>query len=538
MPPSITWLWHISKGNRLQALLNLGTGLADVAASLLAVMAMQNAIDIASGSRAGSLYWAVGVMAVIILCEFGLGISRVWIKNILGVKAQNMMQQCMVERLLRAEWNGKERYHSGDVMNRLEQDVVTVVGFITETLPNILSVGAMFVCAFFYMFSMDALLAVVTVAMLPVFILSSRLYVRRMRVYTRKVRGSDSAVQSLLQETIQHRMLIKTMECGAHMMSRIAGAHAELRGNVRRRTQFSVLSNLILNAGFSLGYLVAFLWGALRLYHHTITFGMMTAFLQLVYRIQGPARDMTRLVPAFVAALTAAERLMELESIPLEDTARSHVMQGALGVRLDNVGYAYPGGDTVINGLTFDFAPGTCTAVMGGTGAGKTTLLRIILALLRPTSGSVHIYNGTETLAAAPRLRCNIVYVPQGNTLITGTIRENLLLGNPDATDDDMRKALRMACADFALDLPESLDTPAAEGGTGLSEGQAQRIAIARALLRNRGIMLLDEATSALDPDTERKLLENILVGCGKTVIFITHRKAVVDYCTSVLRLA
>lgn len=531
------WLWRISEGNRLQALLNSVTGLVGVAASLFSVWAMQRAIDIAAGSRTGSLYWAVALMALIVLCNLAVSISRAWIRSILGVKAQNKMQQRVLRQLLHSEWYGKDLWHSGDVVNRLEQDVRTVVDFITETLPNALSVVVMFVCAFFYMFSMDAFLAVVTVAILPVFILASHFYVRRMRIYTSRVRGCDSKVQSLLQETVQHRVLIKTMECCDYMLRHLEEAQAELRGNVLTRTKFSVFSGLILNIGFSLGYLVAFLWSAIRLHDHTITFGMMTAFLQLVYHIQDPAHELTRLAPAFVAALTASDRLRELQAVPQENTDGNHIMAGALGVRFEHVDYAYPDGEMILNDLSFDFSPGTCTAILGETGAGKTTILRMILALLHPSAGSVCIYNGEETLPATPGLRCNMVYVPQGNTLISGTIRENLLLGNPDASDDDMREALGMACAGFVYDFPDALDTLTAEGGAGLSEGQAQRIAIARALLRNRSIMLFDEATSALDPDTERRLLENILGADGKTVIFITHRKAVVDYCQKVLCL-
>lgn len=263
----------------------------------------------------------------------------------------------------------------------------------------------------------------------------------------------------------------------------------------------------------------------------------MTAFLQLVYRIQAPARDITRIAPAFVAAITAAERLRELELIPPEPCEKPHLMSGTLGVRMQDVTYSYPDGDEVINSLSFDFKPGTCTAILGETGAGKTTIFRLILALLHPTSGSLHIYNNVESKAAHPSLRCNMVYVPQGNTLLSGSIRDNLLLARPDATDDEMRDALHKACADFVLTLPESLDTKVAEGGTGLSEGQAQRIAIARAILRNRSIMLFDEATSALDPDTERQLLDNILADSRKTIIFITHRTAVVDYCQQTLRI-
>ena len=192
----------------------------------------------------------------------------------------------------------------------------------------------------------------------------------------------------------------------------------------------------------------------------------------------------------------------------------------------------------MLDNLSFNFSPATCTAILGETGAGKTTLIRLLLALLRPQNGTVTIYNDHEERALSPLLRCNFVYVPQGNTLMSGSIRDNLLLGNPTATDDDMRDALLKSCASFVLDLPQGLDTLCSEQGGGLSEGQAQRIAIARALLRNRQVMLFDEATSALDPDTERQLLQNILSDHSKTVIFITHRMAVVDYCDQTLHLS
>lgn len=534
----VSWLWRAWRGNRLQAVLNAVVGLVDVAVSLGSVWAVQRAIDIAAGARGGSLYCAVGLMAVLILCEFALGVGRVWIKNILGVRAQNRMQRRMLDRLLRSEWRGRERYHSGDIINRLEQDVATVVTFLTETLPNTLSVVAMFIGAFLYLMRMDTVLAVITVAILPLFILLSRVYVGRMRKYTRLVRSCDSRVQSILQETVQHRMVVKTLECDATMLGRLDDCHGELRSRVRRRTVFSVFSNLVLNAGFSLGYLVAFLWSALRLYRHAITFGAMTAFLQLVYRIQGPARDLTRLAPAFVAVFTAAERLMELEETPSEEQGEPQLMAGPCGVRLQGVTYTYDGGHRkIIDNLDFDFRPGSCTAILGETGAGKTTLVRLILALISPQEGRAYIYNNVESKPLSALTRCNFVYVPQGNTLMSGTIRDNLLLGNPAATDDDMRRALRLSCADFVLDLPRGLDTATSEAGGGLSEGQAQRIAIARALLRDRGVMLFDEATSALDPDTERTLLKNILQTNNKTVIFITHRPAVVDYCDHVLEV-
>ena len=287
-----------------------------------------------------------------------------------------------------------------------------------------------------------------------------------------------------------------------------------------------------------MGYLIAFLWSAIRLSEKTLTFGGMTAFLQLVNKIQGPARNLTKLVPAFVSVFTAAERLMELEENPLEEQGEPILVKAPCGVRFTDVSYAYDEKEgKVIDHLSFDFKPGSCTAILGETGSGKTTLVRMILALLRPQEGKVEIYNAKESKTLSPRMRCNFVYVPQGNTLMSGTIRDNLRLGKLNASEERMREALHKSCADFVFDLPEGLDTVCTEAGGGLSEGQAQRIAIARALLRNRAILLFDEATSALDPDTERQLLKNILASHDRTIIFITHRPAVVDYCDQTLRV-
>lgn len=535
----LLWLWAAWKGNRWQAVINALLGLLSVAVSLLSVWAVKRAIDVAAGTAEGNIYWAVGVMGMLILADFGINISQVWVRNILGVKAQNRMQQQLLDRLLRSEWQGKEQRHSGDVMNRLEQDVNSVVNFLAETLPSALSTLALFVGAFVYMFSMDKLLSIVIVAMIPVFVLFSRVYVSRMRRLTREVRDSDSEVQSILQETVQNRMLIKTLEGDSAMVDKLEQTQSTLRQKVVKRTIFSLFANLILNFGFAVGYIVAFLWAALRMSAGTLSFGGMTAFLQLVHRIQTPARNLTKLAPAFVGVFTAAERLMELEDNPLEEHGDPIHMTAPCGVRLKDVTYQYADGDKpVLDSLSFDFIPGTCTAVLGETGSGKTTLIRLLVALLHPQKGSVTIYDrqGNEEIITACH-RCNFVYVPQGNTLMSGSIRDNLLLASPDATEQEMLDALKKSCAEFVEDLPEGLDTLCSEKGGGLSEGQSQRISIARALLRNRPVMLFDEATSALDPETERRLLDNILATNDKTIIFITHRMTVVEYCNQALTL-
>lgn len=532
------WLWRAWRGNRLQAVLNAVVGLLGVVVSLSSVWAVQHAIDVAAHEVEGNIIIAVLLMGGLILSNFALNIASVWIRNILGIKAQNRMQQKLLDRMLRSKWNGKETHHSGDVLNRLETDVTNVVNFLTEIIPNSLSTLALFVGAFGYLFMMDWRLAIVIVIMIPIFILFSRVYVRQMRHLTSEVRTSDSKVQSILQETIQHRLLIKTLEGDSAAVDRLEDTQSVLRSNVVRRTKFSVFSYLVLNLGFSVGYLIAFTWAAVRLSGGTLTFGGMTAFLQLVNKIQNPARQLTHLAPQFVSVFTAAERLMELEENPLEEQGEPIELKAPCGVRFIDVAFAYDDSENnVIEHLSYDFYPTSCTAILGETGAGKTTMVRMILALLQPNSGKVEIYNEKEHHDLSPLLRTNFVYVPQGNTLMSGTIRDNLRLGKLDATDDEMAEALKRSCANFVFELPDGLDTKCTEQGGGLSEGQAQRISIARALLRNRSIMLFDEATSALDPDTERKLLQNILSKRDKTIIFITHRPAVMEYCDQTIEI-
>ena len=394
----IKWLWQSSSDNRLQAILNTIIGLLQTAVSLSSVWAVQRAVDIASHNREGDVIQAVLLMAVLVGCSFVLNISSVWVRNILGIKAQNRMQRRMLGRILHSEWRGRDSMHSGDVLNRLEQDVNHVVNFVAETLPSAVSIVALFLGAFIYLFTMDHTLALIIIVMFPIFLVLSKLYMGRMRQLTREVRESDSLVQSLLQESVQNRILVKTLESEDEMIDRLNDQHTMLREKVVRKTRFSVFSNLIVNVGFATGYLVAFAWSALRMSMGSLTYGGMTAFLQLVNKIQHPARNLSKLVPQFVTVFTSAERLMLFEDIPLEQQGESVELEGPCGVQIHDVSFAYPDepDNYIIRNLSFDFKPGTCTAIVGETGAGKTTLLRMILALIRPENGYVYIYNKVE----------------------------------------------------------------------------------------------------------------------------------------------
>lgn len=537
----LRYLWTVSKGLRRQSILNAVIGIVVVALDFAFIYFSKLCIDLATGKADG---YSIGAIAVVLLCiiilQIIIRLGRQWISAILGVKAQNKMQQRLFRHLLEAEWNGLEERHSGDLLNRLERDVRDVTTTITETIPATFTVSVRFMGAFYFLFTMSASLALIIVLIIPCFALLSRVYVNRMRRITRKMRQTDSEIQSLMQESVQHSMVLKTLEQVPQMIGNLDRAQATLLGQVHKRTRFSLSSAALINFGFTLSYLAAFLWGVNGLKEQTITYGMMTAFLQLVGQIQGPFRDILRFVPGMISTLTAGERLMEIEESPMEIQGRPVLFEAGAGIRITDVCYTYPGGHRkILENLNCNFPIGSHTAILGETGAGKTTLIRLILALASPQQGSVEFYNGNQSVAASPLTRCNLVYVPQANTLFCGTIRSNLLMGNPQATEAQMREALHQACADFVFQLEDGLDTRCGENGNGLSEGQNQRICIARALLRNGNILLLDEATSALDTQTEIQLLGNLQAWMKphQTLLFITHRPGVLKICERQLHI-
>ena len=534
-----TWLWRSSRGLRLQAMLNALIGVLSVTLDFAFIYATKWTIDIATNRAEGSLRVAAYTLAGIMISKIMLGFARKWVSALLGVRSLNILQQRLFSHLLQSEWNGQEDRHSGDTLNRMEQDVRDLTSCITETFPALLEVSYRFIGAFLYLFHMDGRLACLIVCIVPCFLVLSKVYVRKMRTITRDIRSTESRVQSILQESIQHRAILKTLERTGTMIEKLKQTQSELRRHVRHRAVFSSSSSTLLSIGFGTGYLVTFLWGVNSLQAGTITYGMMISFIQLVGQIQGPFRDMTRFIPILINTLTASERLMELEDVPLEDDADPITFKNGAGVRISNVSFHYKeGGRGILSQFSCDFPKGSTTAILGETGAGKTTLIRLILALLKPTEGSIEMYDESQTVKVSPRTRCNLVYVPQGNTLFSGTIRDNLLLGNPEATEEEMREALETACAGFVMNRPDGLDTVCGELGAGLSEGQAQRIAIARALLRKGSVLLLDEATSALDMQTEQQLLKNLASReAGQTIICVTHRPAVIEYCTQVVEM-
>lgn len=535
----LRWLWSHHKGCRVQAVTNVVVGLLLVGLGLAGVETLRRLTDIATGAREGDILAMAGLFASILVMELLLHIASTWVAAVLGVKTQNLMQQKFFARLLNGKWSGVERFHSGDVLNRLFGDVGDIVRLMTEVLPSAVVVVVQFVASFVYLYTMDSSLALILIVVSPIFLILSRLYFMKMRRIVRKIKDSNSALQSIIQESVQHKMVIKVLERSGLMVDKLESRQKVLRGQVKSRARFSIFSKTLINVGFAGAYLTALVWGLLQLQEGLITVGVLMAFTQLINRIQRPLLDMARLLPTFVNSMTSAERLMELEELPLEQIGQSKAIDGKVGIRFTDVTYSYSdNGRTVLRSFSHDFRPGTFTAILGETGAGKTTLIRLMLALIRQNSGKVCLYNDKEEFDADTTTRCNFSYVPQGNTLFSGTIRDNLLMGQPGATEEQMRRALNAAMADFVFELPDGLDTVCGEQGGGLSEGQAQRIAIARALIRPCRVLLLDEATSALDVQTEHSLLENIKQEfADTTIIFVTHRLAVVGFTSDQLTM-
>lgn len=535
----IKWIWDASLGYRKPILLSMLCGMFRMAVSLAFVWLCKYVIDVATHQTAGSLSHGICLMVGCILLQLSLSAvsSRLYAST--DVSLSNRMRSGLLTHLLKSRWNGRELFHSGDMLNRMEGDVSVVVRMMIGLFPSVGIVLSQLVGAAAFLLILDRRMAVVILLIMPVALVFSKLYMMKMRKITREIRETDSRVQSHMQENLQHRTLIAALERTPMILNTMDSLQLGLKRLVMQRNSYSVFLSVLVQAGFAFGYVVAFSWGVYGLNKGTVTFGMLTAFMQLVAQVQRPVVDLSKMVPSFINGLTSVERLNELYSLPLEEQGAPVQLAGPVGIRLEHVTFRYPGSEReVLHDFSHDFAPGSLTAVLGETGSGKSTLLRLLLALLQPAEGRILLYAGREERTASPLTRGNFIYVPQGNTLVSGSLRHNLQLGNPEATDEQMYVALHTAAADFVADLSEELDTPCGEKGEGLSEGQAQRIAIARGLLRSGSIILLDEPTSALDAETTRLLLQRLTEKVGsKTLILITHQEQTARLCSHTVRL-
>jgi len=526
-----SWLWHNSRGIRLNTVVRIVAGIGQVVLGLLMVWLSRRFID--ETIRTGSTDDVLRMILLLVGTVVGGILLRqlnYYLTITASIRQTNWLRLRIFSSLFRRRLFDGDELHSGDVTSRLAKDIETVSATSTDILPQMVITAIQLCGAFLLMRWFDTRLAWVLLLLTPLAIVFGKLIARRLRQMTLDIRQDESRIQMQVQEGMEHNAVLRSLGSEQWVTERLDSMQQRLRGNVMRRTRFSLVTRLILGCAFGLGYLLAFVWGGLGLRNGTITFGVMTSFLQLVGMIQHPIMQLLNMIPSVIHTTASIDRLEELEHQTEQrqgERPQQHpVSVPDYAIRFKSVSFRYAKGDReILSALTYDFRKGSKTAILGETGIGKTTLFRLVLGFIEPTEGRVEADG-------------ELAFVPQGNTLMSGTIRYNLQLAKPDASDSELLDVLHIACADFVVEMAEGLDTVLGERGSGLSEGQAQRIAIARSLLRPADIFLLDEISSSLDEDTERELYRRLFAAFpDKTMLFITHRPTISSLCDGVLRM-
>lgn len=545
-------MWKTSKGYRL--ILSVATicGIIQICVGFAFVWLCKELVDIATGKADGSSYrmtiFCILMVTCIIVQALLSGLNS-YITTTAEAKMKNSLQYILFDKVMGCRWTGVEKFHTGDAINRIEEDVRVVCSTLCSSVPNMICNIAQAVGAFIYLFILSPVLSIMIAGILPAALILAKLLGRKLKHMTKNIRDTDSRIQALMQESLQKRLLLLCLLHTDNCIKTLKHMQKELLELVIRRNKFTVRSRFLITLGFGIGYATTFIWSVFQIKNGEVTFGMMTAFLQLIGLLQRPVAEFSRLVPGFINAIASVERIKEFEVLEKEnckyiDSAIYEMNNKNLcGVRLKNLTFKYPDGNRdIIQDISYDFKPGTITAIIGPTGSGKSSLIKLILGVLSPNSGHVYIYDSHgHEFEASVSTRSEILYVPQGNSIMSGTVRSNLLKGNINVgniTDENIRKALYTSAAEFVYDLPKGINTICGENGIGLSEGQAQRISIARALLCKGNIILLDEFSSALDEKTEKIILERLQKNIeGKTIITVTHRQEVSSICNNILSL-
>lgn len=446
------------------------------------------------------------------------------------------MSVYLFENYLSSTYMGEKQFHSGDVMSRMVQDIGNITGFLSNTLPQIISNICLLVGAFTYLCFIYWPLAICVVLISPLFLFFGRRYLHKMDYYSHKLRESETEAQSLYQEIIQNKLIIRINRVVDYVKKSYERLAAAIEIIVTKQARYSAYMDSLLFIGFNICYIITLGWGGWLLFEDIITFGAMAAILQLTDNIQRPAQALASLVPTWAGFSVAKKRLEDILS--KSSKTRKLSLSPPIGIKFQHVSFAFQNkGISVLDDFSFVFKPSSFTIIRGKSGAGKTTLLNIILAVHKPDKGLVLAFDSYTETPINSGIRDFIEYVPQGNNILSGTVEENLRLGKPDASISEMEEALKKACADFILNSSDGINTLCGECGVGFSEGQSQRIVIARALLRNCPILILDEATSALDFQTERRLLDNLKTMSKKTIIFVTHKTHLEDIGDTILDL-
>lgn len=532
-------LRFLLRGHRWSILVIILLGILGVGFALTFVYLSKEVIDQAVQHQSATLTRDITLLVLSLALQVVCKVASVRLTGYTGARMSIALQRKVFRHLLYTRWQQLSELHSGDVIVRMLRDTDALVGFFVSSLPTAITASIQLLGALLLLYYFSPSLALILGLGMPLVLLFSRLYYRRMRRYTDEMKSAESQITAHIQERLTNQTLLRTFERQESSLVELGLKQGRYMQAVRRQTFVSVFTSLFIQSAFSAGYITAFLWSVRGIFYSTVTFGMMTSFLQLVGRIQGPLNTLLSLLPTLVNARSSLDRLGQILALKTEDMQRELRLNGELELRVEGLSFRYSAEEPwVYQDFDLEARSGQMIALMGRTGTGKTTLLRLLLGLVSPTEGSLELRAGGRSYPIAERTRSNFVYVPQGGSLMSGTIRENLLIGDDEASDERLWQALDLAVADFVRSLPEGLDTLIGERGVGLSEGQAQRIAIARALLRPGRILLLDEATSALDEDTEARFLEQLRRSVqDRLVIFITHHPRVAAACDQVVEL-
>lgn len=532
----VAWLWRNTAGVRGNLGIRVVLGVGRVALGLYVVWLSKLFID--ETIRTGSDGDVIRMAALLLAAVFGGVLLRQaysYMTSAASISKNNEIRLQMFGALFRRNLFDGKALLSGDVTSRMSKDVDQVCGVITESIPQICVTLFQFIGAFLMLRWFDMKLAWALVLMTIAFAIFGKMIARALRKMTLAIRKEESDIQMRVQETVEHNAVLRSLDSEEWMTGELDSKQQNLKGLVMHRARFTVTARLFIGSAFALGYMLAFVWGGIGLRNGVITFGVMTSFLQLVMQIQQPILQILSEAPQLIHATASIDRLEELREVPedgaiVDDAtatpATTAFAQTTGEISLKDVSFRYVDGESVIDHFSYDFKPNSRTAIMGETGKGKTTLFRLMLGLVNPSSGQV-LSNKRD-----------ISFVPQGNSLLSGSVRFNLQIAKPEATDDELQQVLHTACADFVNELPNGIDSVLGERGCGLSEGQAQRIAIARGLLHPGNILLLDEISSSLDESTEQELYRRLFAAYpNKTMVFITHRPAVCELCDDVIRL-
>ena len=533
----LIWLLSQAVPYRRQLFVMFVINMISLGMSFVSTIAGKYIVDATTSGRLSLMYICYMAGATIFSILFSAGSSL--FSSYINEKFSFGMRCDMFDRVQKSIWIELSKFHSGDIVTRLTSDISTISSGLISIIPSMVVLSVRLIVSFCILFYYDRWIAVFAFIIAPAGALSALLYQKKFRYYQRLLRESESEYRSYMQENMSNIVVVKAFQQEENNMEHMQSIKRERMDLVMKSARLHALMSGLMRVIYSSGYVVAFCWGAYRISKGEITYGTMTVFLSLVSQVQGSVSSLGSIFPQIYSMLVSATRIMEIVDIRDEVYSDLRSEQVNVSVDLQDVSFSYNDNRKVLEHVSFKVSPGEVIGIVGSSGVGKTTLVRLLLSLIQPDTGAIEYTDEAgNSENANPSSRRFISYVPQGNTLLSGSIEDNLRIGQRNATDEEIWDALRMADADaFVMDSENGLETILTEKAGGLSEGQAQRIAIARALIRKKPILILDEATSALDEDTESRILSRISSGYGRTCFIITHRRSMLRYCDRVIEL-